>query len=375
MAPLADWLPTVERVVVFRALMLGDLLCATPALRALRAGLPRARIALVGLPWARSWAARLDSLDEFIEFPGWPGLPERPIEDAAALPRFIARMRARQFDLAIQLHGSGRIVNPLVAAFGARHSAGFASPPDAEDPAGAWRPAADAALYAAWPTEGREVERLLALTDHLGLPRQGLQLDWPLRPADRAAAQALLASLPGPSRRAYVVVHPGSQLASRRWPPERFAAVADLLAARGLQVLITGSAGEAPLTAAVAAAMRAPAHDLAGQTSLWTLGALIEGGRLLLSNDTGPSHLAAALGTPSVVVSSGGDARRWAPADSNRHTVFWHPIACRPCAHVVCPIGHDCALAIDADRVSAAALQILQAVPPSPTPDRPASPR
>lgn len=363
MHPPVDWLPEVQRVAVFRGLMLGDLLCATPALRALRAGLPHARIALVGLPWARSFAARLPSVDEFIEFPGWPGLPERPIEDAAALPRFIARMRARRFDLAVQLHGSGRIVNPLVAAFGARHSAGFASLPDAEDPAGAWRPAADAALYAPWPTHGTEVERLLALTDHLGLPRQGQSLDWPQSAADQAAAQALLASLPGPAHTAYAVVHPGSQLPSRRWPPERFAAVADRIASQGLRVLLTGSAAEAQLTAQVAGAMHAPASNLAGQTSLWTLGALIDGAALLVCNDTGPSHLAAAMGTPSVVVSSGGDARRWAPSDTHRHTVFWHALPCRPCAHAVCPIGHDCALAIDADSVSAAALQTLQRHP------------
>lgn len=353
--------PDIRRVAVFRALMLGDLLCATPALRALRQGLPGAHIALVGLPWAREWAERLDSVDEFIEFPGWPGLPERTPADARSRLDFLMAMCARQFDLALQMHGSGAIVNTLTAAFGAHLNAGFCTP-------GGAAPAYDAARFLRWPATGTEVERLLALTDHLGLARQGLHLDFPLRDADRAAAQALLQSGPGLAcdsdssmlARRWVLVHPGSQWPSRRWPAERFAAVADLLADQGCSIALTGTAAEAELTRAVAATMRAPALDLAGRTTLWSLGALIERASLLVCNDTGVSHVAAALGTPTTVVANGSDVQRWAPSDHRQHVLLWHDMACRPCSHAVCPIDNACAKAVATATVARVALQQVQ---------------
>lgn len=339
----------VLRVAVLRALVLGDLLCATPALRALKRGLPRAELTLVGLPWARELAARLDSVDHFVELPGWPGLPERPEAPADERRAFVDDMRARRFDWALQMHGSGSVVNPLVGAWGARHAAGFRRPGDAV-PEGA------AATFAAWPETGTEVERLLALTDHLRLPRRGLALDFPLRDDDRRAAARLLEGL---GQRPLAIVHAGSQLPSRRWPAGRFAAVADTLADAGLAVLLTGTGPEAAVVRAVAGAMRHPARDLAGRTTLWTLGALVERARLVVCNDTGISHVAAALGTPSVVVSSGGDALRWAPADGLRHRVLWHDVPCRPCAFAECPIGHPCALGVPVADVRREALRAL----------------
>jgi len=341
----------LREVAVFRALMLGDMLCATPALRALRHGLPEARLSLVGLPWAHALAERLATVDHFIEFPGWPGLPEQPPEDARTQLHFLMEMRDRHLDLALQMHGSGNIVNPLVSAFGARHMAGFT-----DDPANL--PPGDTALFTPWPTTGTEVERMLCLTDHLGLPRQGEGLDFPLRPGDRDEAAPLLRRLHG---QPFAIVHAGSQLPSRRWPTARFAAVADTLAREGLAVVLTGSATETRLTREVAKAMHEPALDLAGQTTLWSLGALVERAALVLCNDTGLSHVAAALATPSVVVASGSEVARWAPADAQLHRVLWHDVACRPCGYTDCPIeGHPCALGVSVEAVRQAALQQLQ---------------
>lgn len=331
--------PPPQRVAVFRALVLGDMLCAVPALRAMRRGWPHAEITLIGLPWARDLAQRWSMVDRFVEFPGYPGLPES-MPDIEALPEFLRGLQRESYDLLVQLHGSGTITNPLLAVCGARHLAGFAGP-------GAYTP--EGGRFVPWPTQGHEIERLLTLTDALGLPRAGTALEFPLTDTDRIE----LASVwPGAyAGRPYACVHAGAQLPSRRWPPERFARVADTLAERGLAVVLTGNSAEAPLADAVARAMRHPAVNLAGKTTLWTMGALVEHARLVVCNDTGVSHIAAALGTESVVVSSGADVSRWAPLDHARHRVLWQLTPCRPCSFARCPYDHECAKAITPDMV------------------------
>lgn len=337
---------------MFRALMLGDMLCATPALRALRGAWPQARITLVGLPWTAGLARRLDTIDDFEPFPGWPGLPERPAPTLGEMVEFMERVRAHRFDLAIQLHGSGPLTNALVANFGAARNAGFASH-------GVWFPPQDGARFAVWPEQGSEVLRLLGLTDHLGLARRGTQLDLPLWPGDHARARRLV-----PTDRAYAVVHAGAQLPSRRWPAGRFAAVADRLAQAGLRVVLTGTPGEQGLVASVAVQMGQPSLNVCGQTDLWTLGAVLSSARVLVCNDTGLSHVAAALGTRSVVVACGSETRRWAPLDTGRHQVLWQDMACRPCTYRVCPIGHACAEGLSVERVAGAALEAVTGASP-----------
>lgn len=342
-------LPDAPRILVLRALVLGDTLCAVPALRAIRRAWPRAHIALLGLPASREVLSRLDCVDEWIAFPGWPGLPEQP-PDVAALPGFLAAMQARQWDLAVQLHGSGQLTNPLVALFGARQVAGFHA-------AGTAPPSP---LHCPRPEQGHETQRLLALCRHLGLPVDGDALEFPLRPEDNAA---LRSAWPGwGDAGAYACVHAGAQLPSRRWPPARFAAVAQGLHEAGLAVVLTGAASERALVAELAGLLDArgvPHVNLVGRTTLWSLGALLKRARLLVCNDTGVSHIAAALRVPSVVVSCGSDAARWAPPDHALHRVLAKPAPCRPCAHADCPHGHACALDLGVDEVLAAVHQQL----------------
>ena len=301
-----------RRIAVLRALALGDLLCAVPALRSLRAAFPDAHVTLVGLPWARAFVARFDQyLDDLLELPAFPGLPERN-GDVTGVPDFLREAQARRFDLVVQLHGSGEVTNPLALLLGGRRTTGFYR-------AGSFCP--DPETFTPYPERGPEPVRLLRLPEFLGLPTDGPRLEFPLADADRAEAEAF-----GLERDGYACIHPGSRLPSRRWPPQAFAAVGDALAERGLRVVLTGSEGERDLTQAVFTAMRAPALDLAGRTSLGALGALLEHARLLISNDTGVSHVAAALRTPSVIVFTASDPSRWAPLDGARHRAVTAPV-------------------------------------------------
>lgn len=350
MSTQATALGRPEEIAVFRALQLGDLLCTVPALRALRTAFPDARVTLIGLPWAEAFVERFGKyLDAFLPFPGFPGFPERS-SDLTAWPDFLRAAHARHFDVALQLHGSGALSNPLVMLLGAGLTAGHFRRGD-------YCP--DAARFIPWRHDAHEVDRYLALLRALGIPAHDDTLEFPLSDADY---EDLLASagamLPG---RDYVCVHPGAQLPSRRWGVERFAAVADAITSQGLAIVLTGVAHEAQLTREVARRMRAPAVDLAGKTSLGAIAALIHGARLLVSNDTGVAHLADALGTRSVRISCGADPHRFEPRDAALHRVLHQPVECKPCSYAVCPTSHECAAGIAAEQAIAAAYALLSA--------------
>jgi ADP-heptose:LPS heptosyltransferase len=308
--------PLPQRIAVVRALPgLGDLLCAVPAWRALRAALPEAHITLVGLPSAQSIVERFRHyLDQLIVLPGFPGLPEQtPL--VRQLPAFFAQVQQEQFDLALQMHGSGGVTNILTALLGARVKAGFFLPdqycPDSE-------------RFLQYPTHEPEVRRHLRLLEFLGVPLQGDHLEFPLWEDDWQVLQSISEACdlqPG----TYICVHPGASTESRRWSLDQFAAIADDVAQQGLQVVLTGVAHERELVESAARTMQSPSINLAGRTSLGALAALLHGARLLLCNDTGVSHLASALQVPSVVIFSDSDVQRWAPLDRQRHRALVRP--------------------------------------------------
>jgi ADP-heptose:LPS heptosyltransferase len=298
----------IRSIAIVRALALGDMLCAIPSIRAFRSLHPAARISLVGLPWTRELPVRYpEYLDESLEFPGFPGIPEVD-QDPERTVAFLMQMQDRRFDLAVQLHGDGSWINAFVAMFGARATAGF-SPPG-------WSSVTIGDTWIAYPAYGSEISRLLELPAALGAPIDE-RLEFPIREADREAVSRIL---PVPLEAgSYAVVHPGASTELRRWPADRFASIADRLKDRGLEVVLTGSAAEATVTARVRAMMQTTAVDLAGRTSLGALGAVVERAAVVVTNDTGVSHMSAAVGTPSVVIFNGSDHERWAPLDAELH--------------------------------------------------------
>jgi ADP-heptose:LPS heptosyltransferase len=327
-------------IIVMRALQLGDMLCAVPALRALRAACPSAHIALAALPTTRELLRRFPSyIDEFIPFPGFPGLSE-VLPDHKKIPLFLKQLQARRFDLAIQMHGNGSIVNPLVELVGARSNAGYYRPGDYM-PSGMFMP---------YPEHEPEILRALRLMEHIGVAKRGEQLEYPLLSED-FRRYARLEKKFALEEGGFVCLHPGARDKTRRWLPERFAAVGDELYAAGYKVVLTGSAEDRCLTTYVQRAMHFPSIDLAGMTNLGTLGAVIKKAKLVVCNDTVVSHIAAAFKTPSVVVVLASDPARWRPLDHQRHRVVYYSVKCRPCQHSECPIGHPCAHSIFAEEV------------------------
>jgi ADP-heptose:LPS heptosyltransferase len=263
------------------------------------------------------------------------------------------------------MYGANPAANEVAERFGARETAGFFV-------TGATQ--ADLATHLPYPQHLHELDRHLALFEHLGIPAGSRELEFPLAAEDRAEAAAALAGVEGP----YACLHPGATSQSRRWPPERFAAVGDALADRGFAVLVTGVPSERELTASVVGAMRAPARDLAGATSLGGYGAVLDGAALLVCSDTGAAHMAAALGTPSVVIFQSGDPRRWT-GYGEQHRVARVQVECNPCPHLVCPIDHRCAQRLPVALVLREADLALQAAATrrpgagAPTPQTPAT--
>jgi ADP-heptose:LPS heptosyltransferase len=300
-----------HNIVILRALQLGDMLCAVPALRALRTAYPAARITLVGLPWADAFVQRFSTyLDDFIAFPGWPGFPEQE-PHLERIPAFLQRVQARQFDLALQMQGAGTISNPLIALFGARQTAGYYLPDQYQ---------ADERLFIPYPHGESEIRVFLRLMEHLGFPAQGEALEFPLFEEEQLSYERFQAEH-GFEPGAYACLHPGARFAGRRWPSEKFAATGDALAEQGLRVVLTGTAQEAALTHAVARRMRAPVLDAAGKTDLGTLAILLQNARILISNDTGVSHMAAAFETPSVILFAASEIERWRPLNHALHRI------------------------------------------------------
>ncbi|GCE02752.1 glycosyltransferase family 9 protein [Dictyobacter aurantiacus] len=325
---------TIRSIGIFRALQLGDLLVAVPALRAIRHRFPLAEISLIGLPWADAFSRQFSCyIDRFVEFPGYPGIRELPV-DPARTQAFIKQQRAYKYDMLIQMHGSGKTSNPFVTSLGARITVGHYVEEDG--------PPRDLTLAAPYPETLSEIQRNLGLVALLGCDVSDTSLAFPLSAQDWQEAETLLAPILDTSRLC-IGIHPGARPPSRRWPASYFAFVADTLAERyQAHIVFTGSPSDQPLIQEVIAYMKTPVHNLAGKTSLGGLAAVLKHLHLFLSNDTGPAHLASAVRCPSITLFGPADFQRWAPLDDPVRVALRRPVACSPCSFFECPIDHRC---------------------------------
>jgi ADP-heptose:LPS heptosyltransferase len=297
----------VRRIAVLRGGGLGDLLFALPAIAALRAAYPDASITVLGTPVHQELAASTagPAAYDVRILPFVEGIRPGP-EDRKDLEAFFARMSAESLDLAVQLHGGGRFSNPFLLRLGARHTVGGRTPDAA--------PLERNLPYAYYQ---HEPLRALEVAGLAGAAPAGLEAR--LRPLDRYAAD--LEPFSG-GKCAVVVIHPGATDPRRRWPARSFGEVAAACAADGAQVLVVGTRDEEDLAAAVvAAAASAQVTSLAGQLTLGALASLLALATVLVGNDSGPRHLAQALGTPTVGLYWAGNVINAGPLGRTQHRV------------------------------------------------------
>jgi ADP-heptose:LPS heptosyltransferase len=346
--PIAD----VRRIAVLRANAIGDFLFALPALESLRAAYPSAEVVLLGRAWHADFlAGRPGPVDRVVVVPPCQGInetPDRP-EDPEEVQSFFARMRAERFDLALQLHGGGRYSNPFVRRLGARLSAGLKTP-DAE-PLDRWAP------YVYFQPE---ILRYLEAVSLVGAAPVTLEPRLAVTPRDMAEANRVLPDSPRP----LAVLHSGASDPQRRWPAEKFALVGDALVRAGARVVVTGTGEERAVVRAVCSAMRTKGEDLSGRVSLGGLAGLLTRCVVMVANDTGPLHLAAAVGAATVGVYWCFNLANSCELTRARHRPFaaWRlvcPECGRNCLGGNC--GHPVSFVADvpAEEVTAAALELL----------------
>ena len=351
--PVLEPFSGVSRIAVLRGGGLGDLMFALPAVASLKAAYPGASVTLLGTPvHAELLSQTAGPVDETVILPFAEGVRPGP-EDDGELERFFADMRTRNFDLAVQLHGGGRYSNPFLLRLGARHTVGTRTPDAA--------PLERTVPYLYYQ---HEPLRSLEVAGFAGAAPVELEARLQVLPEFRQqlAQDKAVETLDGAARGNHrmLVIHPGATDPRRRWPAERFAAVARRAADDGFRVYVVGDSSEKELAETVVElAVEHPADgpavdppsgragvespgvaSLAGKLSLGELAALLADSTVVVANDSGPRHLAQALGTPTVGVYWVGNAINAAPLGRSLHRIHmgW-ATRCEVCGVDVTQVG------------------------------------
>jgi lipopolysaccharide heptosyltransferase II len=344
-----------RNILVVRLDNLGDVLMSTPAIRALKEHAPGVRITLLGSRSGAAAARHVPLIDETIvhDAPWVKG----PAGNEADEHRLIAELRARAFDAAVIFTVCTQ--SALPAALLCR----LAGIPlrlahCRENPY---------ALLTDWVADTdvcqdgmrHEVRRQLDLVRAVGLQTSDERLVFVCRPGEADAMRRKFTAMGGDPTQPYVVVHPGATAASRRYPPERFGqAAAQIAREAGCQVVFSGGPDELDLVSLARAQIQAPSLSLAGDLTLGELAALIGDAKALVCNNSGPAHMAAALGTPVAVLYA---------LTNPQHTpwqvearVLNHEVPCRHCLKSTCPQAHHaCLLEVDAATVARATMELM----------------
>lgn len=281
-------IPDVKKIAVVRANSLGDFIFALPALEMLRGTYKDAEIVLLGKEWHREFLKeRPGPVDRVEVIPKCHGMPHESdrVVDPEEVEAFFSRMRDEKFDIALQMHGGGKNSNPFTKKLGARVSAGYQAP-------GAM--ALD--INVPYFLHQHEVLRYLELVSYVGAHKLPIEPHLTVTASDRAEVQEKIGDL----RKPFVVLHPGASDVQRRWSPVNFVSVGKMIMNKGFHVYITATGDEMVAAQRVHEGLGERSHLLYNRLSINGLTALLAEANLLISNDTGPLHVARAVGTPTV---------------------------------------------------------------------------
>ncbi len=353
----------VKKVLVIRPDHLGDLLFLTPALRWLRAALPEAEItALVG-PWARPILERNPDVDSLFTW-DIPFFNRRgkasAIEPYISAVRLARALRGQQFDAALVMRFDfwwGALAAQLA---GIPRRVGYAIPEVAPF-------LSEAVPYP--PGRIHEVDRNLDLVGAFLGSRQPTssedRLVYPLTDGEVAEGEATLTRLGVGPDEPVVAIHPGAGAALKLWTPVGFGVVANTLARKlGARIVLTGGPTERELVEAVAAQCETKPAQVLGETSLGGVAAIYRRSRLVVGTDSGPLHIAVAVGAPTVHMFGPVDERLFGPwGEAERHSIVRIPLPCAPCGRLdYCSLpdrSRICMTRITPDLVLAAAERAL----------------
>lgn len=358
--PDSSLVENVRKIAVLRAGGLGDFIFTLPALDALREAYPEAEITLLGGPLQTGLLEnRTELVQRAILVPPSTGVngPDTGVEeDEEELRRFFERMREERFDLALQLHGGGGYSNPFVDKLGVRVTAGTQAP-------GA--PPLDRTVpYVYFQSE---IMRYLEVASLVGARTADLEPRLPVTGEDLTESRDAIPETEG----AIVALHPGAGDSRRRWPPEKFATVGDALAEAGARVAVVGVEEDQALISGLVDTMKHEAFDLCGQLSLGGLTGLLSRCAVVVSNDSGPLHLAGAVGAATVGIYWGPNFINAGPPNRTRHRPALSWRSCCPvcgatlfdqdCGHAVSVVGD-----VPVDEVKGYALELLWSSASSP---------
>ena len=355
--------PHIARILVIRPDHIGDVLLITPALRLLRQTFPEAEIAALVGPWSEAVLAENPHIDriETCRFPGFDrSQPQQGVRAYVLLREEAARLRGEEYQLALNLRADFWWGAALAAFAGIPHVWGFDVPECAPF------------LTHALPVQHDEHQTAanLRLAHHaaaLGSPTEdvGTHLQFDYGRDDAQAADALLQAAEIPNAATLVAIHPGSGAAIKNWSASGWHTVGNALAQDDrIHFLVTAGPAERELVQEVAAGLPHDRAIVAEETSLGVLAALYSRCALVIGPDSGPLHLAVAVGTPSVTLYGASDPVRFGPWGSAvRHRTVTTSIPCRHCGYLALPASdvprHPCMQFVEPAAVTAVAQELL----------------